>query len=518
VRNDTIYLKYSGYWALLLSFIAITAVEFSYVLGGLNCLDSLLFLLVPAFILLVIQIVSTCATETLNYSVAFAILVACITLSLFRLSAIEFGSVGDQYHLMKTVAFSIKNNFAIQFQSSSSVVIYVSDIVESIWGIFWRWTQWDFVIILLQALPIVLVWQQLVWFFQKQNVTAFAGPLATVVVLTLKILWCQQGSPFIDSTVGMFIGIILLLCYSYLTPPYERQFINLAGLVFLSGLCLISKPTGICVAILGLTVAFILGFRYLNPREKAGLSLIFLPSLAYLIYHQIQAQIRTGNIFYPYINNTVGLSNSNYQYKEYYAPLPFHSWVRDHAFNFKPFYILLSWLSDYKQDHIISPAPFYRGNGLVFSYFVIPIFVLWAFQHKNIFKKELWKDPRIAIFIVIFLFYYFFPGSIDARFAVGYNIFILAWCLTYFWQCMESCRNWPKPIPTIIICLMFWMSAYTYQDGILGSLYERKILSPLLIQKEIFPQFETPEIRSLLIQKCFPGHSVKPAVLSKGDS
>ena len=83
-----------------------------------------------------------------------------------------------------------------------------------------------------------------------------------------KCLWCQQGSTFIDSTVGIFIAIDLLLCFSFLTPPYEGRFSYLAGLVFVSGLCLISKPTGLCVGILGLIIAFVLGFRYLNNPLK----------------------------------------------------------------------------------------------------------------------------------------------------------------------------------------------------------------------------------------------------------
>ncbi len=495
--------------ALCLSFAAITALEFSYALGGINWLDALIFLLVPAFILLVIQLVLTCNTAARNYCVAFTILIACMGFTFFRLSPIEFGTVGDYYHISKVVALSIKNNFFIQYQIFDKTMMtpLISDFVESIWGIFWRWTQWDFIIILLQALPIILLWQQLVRFFQKQNITTLQGPLAVVVILSLEALWCQQGSPYIDSIVGMLIGINLLLCYDFLTPPYERRFSYLAGLVFVSGLCLVAKPTGICVAILGSTIAFALGFRYLNTREKVRLPLVLLPSLVYFFSHQVQIQKQTGNFLHPFVDNT-NTFNFFDTYTQYYTPLMFYSWIRDHAFGFKPLYVLSSWLSDYKLDSYITPAPYIRGNGLVFTYLVIPTLIVWLFRHKNTFKKTLWKDPRLFIFAVIFLYYYTFPGSIDMRFSLGYNILILSWCLSYLGQYLEKWRfTRLKPLSVGILCLLVLMSVGNYFDGIRNWRFERHILSPLAVQKGIFPHEYTPEIRNFFIQRLLREHA-----------
>jgi hypothetical protein len=137
---------------------------------------------------------------------------------------------------------------------------------------------------------------------------------------------------------------------------------------------------------------------------------------------------------------------------------------------------LISWLADYKLESDISPTPFIRGNGLVFTYFVIPALILWIIQHKNILKMKLWKDPRLAIFGVIFIFYYFFEDSTEARFGFGYNIFMLSWCLSYLWLCLEESRlNWLKSHSTAIICVLLMLSAGSYCDGIRGSRYEKHI-------------------------------------------
>lgn len=514
--------KYPGCWALGVAFVALTAVELSYVLGGINWLDALAFLLVPAFVLLLIQIILTFNAETKNYCVAFTIFAACLVFCLFRLSSIEFGTVGDTYHVTKLVASSIKNDFSTQFQvfngPTPSIQIFGSDFVESLWGIFWRWKNWDYAIILLQTLPIVLLWQQLVRFFKKQNITTFPAPLATVVVLTLEMLWAQAGSPYIDSTVGVFVAITLLLSYDFLTPPYERRFSHLAGLTFIAGICLIAKPTGIFVGLLGITVATALGCLHLNTAQKIRLPLIALPSLVYFICHQIQIQMRVGSFFYPFIDpaNSLDMANANYAfnnqfYLPYYSGLLFFSWIRDHAAFLKPLFVPLSWLTDYKTDRVITPGPYIRGNGLVFTYFVLPTLTIWLFNHWNIVRTKIWKDPRLSVFAVIFIYYFFFPGSIEVRYALGYNIFILAWCLSYLWQLIEQWHGhkWLKPLPAILICLMLWMSTLSYLDGIRGWRFEPKMFSFVMLQKKIFPHQATPEIRDYIIQQLSQQNSPK---------
>jgi len=504
MRKTINYIKMMsiGCWALFLSFIAITAVEFSYVLGGLNWLDPLIFLLIPAFIFLIIQLILTSIGGTKDYFLAFIILAACILFSLFRLSNAEVGIASDMYHNLKIVAFSIKNDFFTQLQyGKSDGTLFISDFIESIWGIFWRWTHWDLIIAFLEALPIVLLWHQLVHFFQKQKITTFPGLSATVIVLSLEILWCQQGFTYIDSIVGIFIGITLLLSYNFLSPPYERRFSYLAGLAFISGLCIISKPTGLCVGILGLGTAFYLGFRYLDTPKKVLLPMAALPSVIYFIYHQIQVWIQKGSFFYPYVTK----NNSLHFFSDYYK-IPFHlrlpSWISDMALHFKPLYILISWLSDYKLELDLSPCPFIRGNGLVFTYLVIPALIFWIFQHRNILKKKLWKDPRLIIFGVILLYYCSFEGSAETRFALGYNIFILSWCLAYLWQCLEQSRNsWLRKCSPIIICLLLLMALGSYYTGIRRTYMESHKISILSIQKEIFPHPYTPEIRAAMIQK-----------------
>jgi len=462
--------KSPGLWALCLSFIAVTALECSYVLGGVRWLDALLVLLIPAFILLLIQILRSCPAGSKYYYAALGLVIACIFFSLFRLRGIEVGTVGDFYHVSKMVDLSIKNSFFSQIQYGDVTrEAYISDFIESVWAIFWRWTHWDFIIVLLQALPIILLWQQLVLFFQIQKVKTFAGPLAAVVTLSLEILWCQLGSSYIDSIAGILIGITFLLCYSFLSPPYERRFFYLAGLIFVSGLCIVSKPTGICVGIFGSITAFVLGFRYLNTREKLFVPLLALPSLICIFYHQILVQIQKGSFFYPYVsaNKSLHFFSGYYQIP---ISLRFPSWFANIAFHFKPLYVLISWLADYKLEPDISPDPFIRGNGLVFTYFVIPVLILWIFQHRNIFKTKLWKDPRLIIPGIIFIYYYSFEGSIQARFALGYNIFILAWCLSYLWQYLEQSRfRWLRSSSKVIVFLLLLMSFGSYFYSIPGN-------------------------------------------------
>ena len=124
--------------------------------------------------------------------------------------------------------------------------------------------------------------------------------------------------------------------------------------------------------------------------------------------------------------------------------------------------------------------------------------ILWLFNHKNIFNEKFQIDPRLSIFAVIFIYYYSFEGSIDVRFALGYNIFILSWCLSYLWQCLEESQwKWSKHVGLIMICVLLLMSIASYSDGIRGPKYVMRILSPLTIQKAIFPRQYTPVMRIL---------------------
>ena len=152
-------LKRNINWISLgLAYVAITAVQISYLLSGIKVLDLFLVLIIPAFLLMIVNIILECFSGSKEYCVSFALLIACVLVSLSRLYAIAVGIIGDQYHTFKVVAFSIKNSFFTQLQIQPFMQpILISDFIESIWGIFWRLTHWDFTTVLLQALPIILV-------------------------------------------------------------------------------------------------------------------------------------------------------------------------------------------------------------------------------------------------------------------------------------------------------------------------------------------------------------------------
>lgn len=497
-------------WSFILAFVALTSVQISYVLGGLAWLDCFVFLLVPSFIFFLVSLFRPWDTETRDYCVGLTLVIVCIALALSFKFRIEVGTIDDNYHNAKIVALSMKNNFFTEFQLIKPVEdirLSLIEFIESVWAIFWRWTRWDFIVTISQALPILVLWHQLLQFFRKQKVTTTPALLAAVTVIASPLLWAQQGSTYNDSIAGIFGAIALLVCYDLLKYPSERNFSSLVGLAFISGLCLVSKSSLIFVGLLGMLTAFGLGLRSLPAKAKWLLPWTALPSIVYFLYHQGLLWIRKGTPVYPLDTSSHLLGQEFHSWVHYYYESdPLYAWIRDHAFSFKPLYVLASWLMDYKFDSYITADPYVRGNGLVFTYFVVPALLIWLIKDlKNIFKYGNWKNPCLLILGVTIIYYVTFSGSVGSRFSLCFNILILAWCLSWAWRNIEQ---WPAPWAKIsvitLICILLVLTTVSYDEAILGRQYEQKIFSPLEAQRKMFPQFLlTGDFRKELIQHLY---------------
>jgi hypothetical protein len=504
-------------WSFIFAFVALSSVQISYVFGGLAWLDAFAFLLIPSLVLFIISFFRSWDIETKDYCVGLTLVTTCVAAALFFKYKSEVGIADDNYHNAKIVALSIKNSFFTAFQyikPSDDIRFYYLEFIESIWGIFWRWTHWDFIVVIFQTLPIFLLWQQLLQFFRRQNVTTIPAFLSAVIVISSPLLWSQQGSTYNDSVAGMFGAIVLLLCYDLLKHPSQRHPFSLVSLSFISGLCLVSKPTTILVGLTGLVTAFSLGFRCLPAKSNLILLLTSLPSVIYLFYHQGQVWIKKGNPFYPgEMSNMIGQEFRSW-YHYYYESDPIYGWIRDHAFNFKPFYILASWLMDYKYDKLINADPWIRGNGLVFGYFVVPILLIWFIKdYRYIFNYRNWKNPCLFILGVTLFYYISFSGSLGPRFSLCFNILILAWCMSWFWRNLENWPiKWSKALSTILLCIILVLATISYGEANLKKDFEPKIVSPLEAQRRMFPTYViTMDFRKELIQHMYQQYRQSPS-------
>ncbi len=301
----------------------------------------------------------------------------------------------------------------------------------------------------------------------------------------------------------MFGGIALLLCYDVLKHPAQRTFANLAGLAFCGGLCLILKPTTLLPGLLSIVTAVIFSLRQLTGLPGFLAPAAAVPSVLYFLYHQGQVWHAKGSPLYPFVTSgKIGRGFDGW-YHYYYEKIPFYSWIRDHAFNFKPFYVFYSWLLDYRVSSDMNPDPWVGGNGLVFTYFVIPILLLWLFKDGAAARKpEAWKNPALWVLAVIVLYDWNFDGSVGARLVLPFQIMILAWCLAWLWRTLESMpeqlNRFARPVLVVILVLL---GSVSWLEGIWGKRLEPRMLSLLQTQKQIFPRYvRTEDLKLSLIQ------------------
>jgi len=502
----------SDFFPLILAVIAFLSVELSFMLGGISFLDALIFLLVPAFLLMFWRMISQWEKETKDYCVSFILLVTLISFSLLFKYRFEVGTIDDNYHTAKIVAYSIDNNVSSKFKyiMKSDHRFYMIDFIESIWGIFWRWIRWDFVIVVLQSLPLLLLWRQLVIFFRKQKILSVPAFLATSVILSLQIFWCQQGSTYIDSTVGAAGALVLLLIYDLLSFKEDRNFNKILGLTLASCFCILSKISFVVLAFLGIGVSLYMAIKYLSYKKIILLTGVIAFAVGYLFFHQYHIFTKEGNFFYPYIwwfgedtknqsfvemlKGMMG-SNANHAFKGhlhfYYRAHPLYAWVRDNAFGFKPLYVFVSWLMDFSIDQTVTPDPYIKGNGLLWSYFMVPTLLVASFFNiRRIFKFKSWLRPNILIFCVLAFYYYFFDGSIVPRFMVGFHVFILAWSLAWLFKKIESLPcQFRRYIHPSLVGAIFALSFVSNFAAVDTALLHRKFFSVLTLQRKIFPKY-----------------------------
>ncbi len=491
--------------SFVLAYIALSAVQISYVLGGVELLDDLLWLLVPAFLIYVLGILKSLASESKDYGMALVMVTACIIFSLFVKYPMEVGYMDDNYHNAKMVALSIRNDFFTQFQYVNPDGLYryyLSEFIESVWGIFWRHTQWDFTVNLLQALPILVLWQQLVCFFRNQKITDVPALLAALVVMSLEVLWCSQGSTYIDSSAGILGGMAVLLGYDLLSFPALRNGPALAGLVFVCGLCLISKATVLPIAVIGMAAAVILSLKSLSGRTKVLALLSPLPSLIYFLYFHWQISLKHIDPIHPVGNYPGRIYQGMFHY--YYTCFPGHDFVRDHLWNLLPFHIVASWLEDLVLVRDLTPDPWIGGNGLLFAYVVVPVLVLWIIKEfRHLQSVENWQKPPMLIFGLVLLYYLNFDGSVGSRFSLGYNVLVLAWCLAWLWRKLQQFKfKQAAAVRSLVLGIWLWMAVGSYLDANQASFMEKSQFSYLYAQREVFPQqIDTPEIKKFYLQQ-----------------
>jgi hypothetical protein len=163
--------------------------------------------------------------------------------------------------------------------------------------------------------------------------------------------------------------------------------------------------------------------------------------------------------------------------------------------DFKPLYVLGSWLQDYRLDGgymIVDPRP--GGNGLLWTYLVVPLLVVIILKNiKNLWQPQKWLKSNFLIFALLVFYYYAFDGSINSRLMLGFHIFILAWTLRWLWQHLG---NLPqkfliigRPVLIFLICIG---SMITYLASIRGPELEPRIISVIRFQHKIFPRYMHP--------------------------
>ena len=465
-------------------FLGVSAVQISYIFNGIRALDLGVLLLIPAFLFFIIWILQEWISETKDYCVGLTLLTCFVVIALLLKYKFQVGTIDDNYHTVKIIAYSIKNSFYTKLQvvgGGSEAGRAIIDFVENIWGLAWRFFRWDYIIVLIQVLPVFILWRQLVGFFRNRRVEQFSGFLSAIIILNMQIIWAQACSTFIDSLTGIIGAITLLKVADLLGAPKDRSFFNIMTTAFLSTLCLLAKPILIPLSVFGLSVSLWAAFTRLNKKEISIIALTMLPSLGYFIKHYFCIWGRYGTPFWPW---TAG------GYPGCRSSLPAGYYLGKHFFNFKPFYVFSSWLYDYRLG-FVTPSPTADvGNGLLWTYLVVPILAIALIV--SIFRARQIKsfNPSVLILIFLVLFYYFIDGSVVARYVLGFNIFIMAWALTWIIERIGK-TGWTKTpwFNMTAACLILVLALLSFFQSIKGAYLQNKVVSVLEAQRQLFPKY-----------------------------
>jgi hypothetical protein len=427
-----------------------------------------------------------------------------------------FGIMDDNYHNAKIIAASMDNAFFSKWRyllPAEDMRFYLPDFLESLWGLFWRWTRSDLVIIVVQTFPLLLLWRMLTNYFERQGIQRAAALLATVVVLSLQPFWSQIGSTYIDSTAGVVGAVTLLLMDEALSFHGQRPLQLLAGLAFAAGICLIIKASVLLVGITGLVTAFWFAFR--QPVRRGSLLVVgvALPALMYCLYHQAGVWILKGDLSYPLNIHQADQGFDGYYYYYYYSS-PLNEWIRNYAGDFKPLYILAGWVSDCNGCKTITPDTWSKGNGLVFAYFVIPVLscaLFWGIRNFAGFfsgSGSFWKSPRVLLPGLMLFQYWVFNGSPGERFMLAYSALILAWCLACLWRYLEQRESRGFRIAAgIMNVIILVLAGVSYWHALPGVIPVRdNDISMLQAQHRVFPDhIDTMKVRTDVLES-LSGH------------
>ncbi len=442
--------------SLILAVIAFCAVQLSYVFGGLRWLDIFCYLLIPAFLLSFSKLIIDFKTESWDYRISFILLSVAIAVSLFFRLNIEIATIDDNYHVKKLVSFALSNDYGSQMRyfldgdKTYEVRVFLFGFIESIWGLFYRYLRWDFFVVLLQAFPLFILWKQMMTFFRKNGVVQLSGIFSLAVILSLQVYWTQQGSGYIDSTLGVMAAVTLFLMHDLINRNCKKNiFTKVLALACVSSCALISKKTMLLIGGAGMLTAFWICIRNFKGFKFTVIGLVLCMGLAYTIIHVYNTWALTGNPLFPHpivgVKDTIyggeGFAASGFEgnWQTFYRANPLSVKIYEKGLNYKLLFVLSSWIMDYKYREWITPAPFVGGRGVLWSYLVLPVIFLMglnALWRIGSFKFRF--NPNWLFLFIFFIYIYCLDVSILARFMLGIDTFIFAFCLMWLWKRIEE--------------------------------------------------------------------------------
>ncbi len=491
--------------AVFLGVIAIVSMQISRVLGGIIFIDVFALLLIPAFIFFLMDLLRIWPKESWDYKIAFVLVWVYLGITFFSRSHLEVALVDDNYHLAQTIAQSYRNSFYTPLQyiypdGRLDERLFYCSFIESLWGVFYRWIRWDFIIVLLQGLPLVFLWKRVAHLLQCEGVSKAPYILSWIVILSLQVFWCQQGNGYNDSTAGIISGLALVELFVLLKHRGgQNLWMCILLLVSCASLTMISRLHLLPLGIICLSAALIYAFKYLNRKQLLVIMAIALIGLAYIISYYCFILGIKNESFMPKELNSLGTLKARSDIFTgwmggYYLSHPAYLILKDLGFRQGIFYVVPSWLIDYKFRPFITPDPFIGGRGVIWTYLVIPVLLLALI--KNIkagqFVKKLIQP--VGIILVIYILYYLFdPACIVSRFMLGFELFLLAWCMAWAAKTVEhSPSSKMKLLYYPVIILMLCVVSKNFSQAISGCSMRDKKLSVLAEQYRIFPHFVNP--------------------------
>ncbi|MBF0569598.1 MAG: hypothetical protein HQL18_02345, partial [Candidatus Omnitrophica bacterium] len=252
-----------------LTVAAFVLVQLSYLLNGVAFLDLGVLLLIPAFAVFAYGLFKEWLVESKDYCSGLMLLTSAVFFALLFKYRYAVGAIDDNYHTSKIVAVAVQNSYfsIMKYQEGGDARYYLINFVECIWGLLWRFLRWDYIVVLVQILPVFVLWKQLLAFFRNRGIKEVAGFLSVIIVLSMEIIWAQACSTYVDSIAGMVAALVLLKVADLLEFSDQRNLFNIMVAAFLSTLCLITKSSMIFLAIFGLGVSLWYAVKTLTKKQ-----------------------------------------------------------------------------------------------------------------------------------------------------------------------------------------------------------------------------------------------------------